>query len=54
MGLVQKVRDSLCKVEFNPAVFSRPPYRSVNYLLKVAEIEVCPTPLELAMAGNWD
>ena len=54
VGLVQKVRDSLCKVEFNPAVFSRPPYRSVNYLLKVAEIEVCPTPLELAMAGNWD
>jgi superfamily II DNA or RNA helicase len=52
--LIQKVRDSLCKVEFNPSVFSRPPYRSINYLLKIAEIEVCPTPLELAGAGKWD
>ena len=54
VGRVQKVRDSLCKVEFNPTVFSRPPHRSVNYLLKVGEIEACPTPLELAQSGKWD
>lgn len=54
VGRVQKVRDSLCKVEFNPTVFSRPPHRSVNYLLKLAEVEYCPTPLELAKAGRWD
>ena len=54
VGRVQKVRDELCKVEFNPAVFSRPPHQSINYLLKIAELEVCPTPLELAQAGQWD
>jgi superfamily II DNA or RNA helicase len=54
VGSVQKVRESLCKVEFNPTVFSRPPYRSINYLLKVAEIGLCPTPLELAGAMKWD
>jgi SNF2 family DNA or RNA helicase len=54
VGAVQKVRDSLCKVEYNPTVFSRPPHRSVNYLLKIAELELCPTPLEIAKAGNWD
>lgn len=54
MGTVQKVRDSLCKVEYNPTVFSRPPHRSINYLQKITELEVCPTPLELAAAGKWD
>jgi SNF2 family DNA or RNA helicase len=54
VGRVQKVRDALGKVEFNPTVFSQPPHRSVNYLLKLAELEVCPTPLELAEAGQWD
>jgi superfamily II DNA or RNA helicase len=54
VGKVQKVRGSLCKIEFNPTVFSRPPYRSINYLLKVAESEICPSPLELAGAGKWD
>jgi superfamily II DNA or RNA helicase len=54
VGRVQKVRDSLCKVEYNPTVFSRPPHRSINYLQKIAELEVCPTPLELAEAGKWD
>ena len=33
VGRVQKVRDSQCKVEFNPTVFSRPPYRSENKIL---------------------
>jgi superfamily II DNA or RNA helicase len=54
VGKVQKVRDDLCKVEFNPSVFSRPPHRSINYLLKVAELESCPTPLELSQAEQWD
>ena len=54
VGKVQKVRDSLCKVEFNPSVFSQPPHRSINYLLKIPELELCPKPLELAQAGQWD
>jgi superfamily II DNA or RNA helicase len=54
VGRAQKVRDSLCKVEFNPTVFSRPPHRSINYLLKLAELEPCLTPLELAELGRWD
>jgi superfamily II DNA or RNA helicase len=54
VGCIQKVRDSQCKVEFNPSVFSRPPYRSENKILHLAEIQVCPTPLELAKAEDWD
>jgi hypothetical protein len=52
VGKVQKVRDSLCKVEFNPSVFSRPPFRSQNYILSLDEVEACPAPLELAKAGQ--
>jgi superfamily II DNA or RNA helicase len=54
VGRVQKVKDNQCKVEFNPSVFSRPPFRSQNYILGLDEVEVCPTPLELAEAGQWD
>jgi superfamily II DNA or RNA helicase len=54
VGRVLKVKDPLCKVEFNPSVFSRPPFRSQNYILGMEEVEICPTPLELAKAGNWD
>ncbi len=54
VGTVQKVRDTQCKVEFNPSVFSRPPFRSQNYILGLDEVEVCPTPLELAKTGRWD
>jgi len=54
VGRVQKVRDAQCKVEFNPSVFSRPPFRSQNYILRLDEIEVCPTPVELARGGKWD
>jgi superfamily II DNA or RNA helicase len=54
VGRVQKVKDHQCKVEFNPTVFSRPPYRSENKILHLAEIQVCPTPLELAKAEHWD
>jgi superfamily II DNA or RNA helicase len=54
VGRVQKVREYQCKVEFNPTVFSRPPYRSENKILKLNEIVVCHTPLELAQSGTWD
>jgi SNF2 family DNA or RNA helicase len=54
VGRVQKVREDICKVEFNPGVFSRPPHRSINYLLKIAELELCPSPLELAKSAHWD
>src|SRR3990167_3602131 len=53
IGRVQKVRDHQCKVEYNPTVFSKPPHRSVNYIQALAELEFCPTPLELAKAGQW-
>jgi superfamily II DNA or RNA helicase len=54
VGRVQKVRDHQCKVEFNPTVFSRPPYRSENKILKLDEVVVCLTPQELASTGAWD
>jgi superfamily II DNA or RNA helicase len=54
VGRVQKVKDHQCKVEFNPSVFSKPPYRSENKILGIDEIEVCPDPLGLAKASHWD
>lgn len=54
VGRVRKVRQDQCKIEFNPTVFSRPPYRSENKILNLDEIEVCLTPLELAGALRWD
>ena len=54
VGKVYKVRDGLCKVEFNPSVFSLRPFRSENFILRLDEVEVCPTPLERAKAGRWD
>jgi superfamily II DNA or RNA helicase len=54
LGRVQKVREQQCKVEFNPTVFSRPPYRSENKILKLDEVVVCPTALELALNDRWD
>ncbi len=54
VGKVYKVRDGLCKVEFNPSVFSLPPFRSENFILSLDEVELCPTPLERAKAGHWE
>ncbi len=54
VGKVYKVRDGLCKVEFNPSVFSLPPFRSENFILSLDEVEICPTPLERAKAGHWE
>jgi superfamily II DNA or RNA helicase len=53
VGRVQKVRDHQCKVEYNPTVFSKPPHRSVNYIQGLAELEVCPTALDIAKRGEW-
>ena len=52
VGRVYKVRDGFCKVEFNPSVFSLPPFRSENFILNLGEVEVCPTPLERAKTGR--
>jgi superfamily II DNA or RNA helicase len=54
VGRVQKTKDRQCKVEFNPSVFSKPPHVSANRILQLEELEICPTPLELAQAGKWD
>jgi hypothetical protein len=54
VGKVYKARGGLCKVEFNPSVFSLPPFRSENFILSLEEVEVCPTPLERAKAGQWE
>jgi hypothetical protein len=35
VGKVYKVQDGLCKVEFNPSVFSLPPFRSENFILSI-------------------
>ncbi len=44
VGRVQKVKESQCKFEFNPSVFSRPPFRSQNYILRLDKVEVSPPP----------
>jgi len=31
-----------------------PPFRSQNFILNLDEVEICPTPLERAKAGQWD
>ena len=54
IGRVQKVRGAQAKVEFNPSVFMRPPYRSENKILQLAEIERVDTPVERAARGQWD
>jgi hypothetical protein len=54
IGRIQKVRGPAAKVEFNPSIFMRPPYRSENKVLQLAEIERVDTPLERAQRGQWD
>src|SRR5438477_6094779 len=53
-GRVQKLRNGIVKVEFNPSVFMEPPYRSENKLLKVEETERVDSPLDRAKRGDWD
>jgi SNF2 family DNA or RNA helicase len=54
IGRVQKVRNGIVKVEFNPSVFMEPPYRSENKLIKVEETERVDTPLDRVKRGEWD
>ncbi len=39
VGKVYRVRDGLCKVEFNPSVFSLPPFRAENFILSLDEVK---------------
>ncbi len=54
VGRVQKVKNGIVKIEFNPSVFMEPPYRSENKLLKVEETERVDSPLDRAKRGQWD
>jgi len=54
IGRIQKVRGPQAKVEFNPSVFMRPPYRSENKILQLSELERVESPLERAGKGQWE
>src|SRR5712692_4872190 len=54
VGRVQKVRNGMAKVEFNPSVFMQPPYRSENKILHLAEIERVDSPLDRTARGQWE
>jgi len=54
VGRVQKVRNGMAKVEFNPSVFMEPPYRSENKILPLPELEKVETPLDRAGRGEWE
>src|SRR5712692_4207334 len=54
VGRVQKVRNGMAKVEFNPSVFMTPPYRSENKILLLSELEKVDTPLDRATRGAWE
>jgi SNF2 family DNA or RNA helicase len=54
VGRVQKVRNGLAKIEFNPSAFMTPPYRSENKILPLPEIEKVDTPLDRALRGEWE
>ena len=53
-GQIQKVRGPQAKVEFNPSVFMPPPYRSENKILQLAEMERVDSPLDRALASQWE
>jgi len=54
IGRIQKIRDTQCKVQFDPSVFSKPPYRSENKILSLSELEKIYTPLEKMGKGYLD
>lgn len=54
IGLIQKVRGTQAKVEFNPSVFMPPPYRSENKILHLAEIEGVDSPVDRAAREQWE
>lgn len=53
-GRVLKVKNEIAKVEFSPGLFSKPPLYAHTKLLRLGEIERVPSPLELAVKGQWD
>jgi superfamily II DNA or RNA helicase len=54
VGQVTKVKGEQAKVEFSPSVFSTPPFRSVNWILRLPELRPILSPLAAARAGVWD
>ena len=54
IGKIQKIRANQCKVQFDPSVFSKPPYRSENKILPLSELEKVYTPLERLEIGYPD
>lgn len=54
VGVVTKVKNGVAKVEFNPSVFMEPPYRSVNRLYDLAQVEVCDSPLDRLKRAQFD
>lgn len=54
IGKIQKVRNEQCKIQFDPTVFSNPPYRSENKIMLLDELELIDTPLERIEKGVWD
>jgi ERCC4-related helicase/HKD family nuclease len=54
VGRIQKVRGPHAKVEFNPSVFMPPPYRSENKILQLAEVQRVDSPLDRALASQWE
>ena len=54
VGRVQKVRNGIVKVEFNPSVFMQPPYRSENKLLKLEEDGARRDAARARRARKWD
>jgi len=53
IGRIQKIRGPQAKVEFNPSVFMRPPYRSENKILQISDLELIRMPLDHAINGQW-
>jgi len=54
VGKVIKIKNEQAKVEFNPSIFSKPPFRSENKILLTNELEMLSTPLEKALKNEWD
>jgi HKD family nuclease len=54
IGRIDKVREPRAKVEFNPSMFMRPPYRSEHRILPLSELERIEQPLERASSGQWE
>jgi hypothetical protein len=54
IGKIFKVKGAQAKAEFSPTVFSSPPWRSTNWILRLEELEIVLSPLEAARRGMWD